>query len=232
MLDVDHGTYPFVTSSNPVAGGVCTGAGVGPTRIDRVIGVIKAYTTRVGSGPFPTELFDADGEKLWKVGGEVGVSTGRDRRCGWYDAVVGPLRRPRQRPHRSLPHQARRAVELGAGAGVRRVRRRRRAARRDADDPDRVPPRQADLRVPPRLVGGHLRLPRVRRPARSTPRPTCGRWSRCPAPASGASASAPGASRHSRYPSVVEVRGAQRRASKPRTPATLIKQGTGPSSRT
>ena len=71
-----------------MAGGVCTGAGVGPTRIDRVIGVIKAYTTRVGSGPFPTELFDADGEKLWKVGGEVGVSTGRDRRCGWYDAVV------------------------------------------------------------------------------------------------------------------------------------------------
>ncbi len=88
MLDVDHGTYPFVTSSNPVAGGVCTGAGVGPTRIDRVIGVIKAYTTRVGSGPFPTELFDEDGEKLWKVGGEVGVSTGRDRRCGWYDAVI------------------------------------------------------------------------------------------------------------------------------------------------
>ena len=88
MLDVDHGTYPFVTSSNPIAGGVCTGAGIGPTRIDRVIGVIKAYTTRVGSGPFPTELFDADGEKLWKVGGEVGVSTGRDRRCGWYDAVV------------------------------------------------------------------------------------------------------------------------------------------------
>jgi adenylosuccinate synthase len=88
MLDVDHGTYPFVTSSNPVAGGVCVGAGVGPTRIDRVIGVIKAYTTRVGSGPFPTELFDEDGEKLWKVGGEVGVSTGRDRRCGWYDAVI------------------------------------------------------------------------------------------------------------------------------------------------
>jgi adenylosuccinate synthase len=88
MLDVDHGTYPFVTSSNPVAGGVCTGAGIGPTRIDRVIGVIKAYTTRVGSGPFPSELFDADGEKLWKVGGEVGVSTGRNRRCGWYDAVV------------------------------------------------------------------------------------------------------------------------------------------------
>jgi adenylosuccinate synthase len=88
MLDVDHGTYPFVTSSNAVAGGVCTGAGIGPTRIDRVIGVIKAYTTRVGSGPFPTELFDEDGEKLWKIGGEVGVSTGRDRRCGWYDVVI------------------------------------------------------------------------------------------------------------------------------------------------
>ncbi|MGN6253199.1 MAG: adenylosuccinate synthase [Marmoricola sp.] len=88
MLDVDHGTYPFVTSSSPVAGGVCTGAGIGPTRIDRVIGVIKAYTTRVGSGPFPTELFDADGEALQRIGGEIGVSTGRTRRCGWYDAVV------------------------------------------------------------------------------------------------------------------------------------------------
>lgn len=88
MLDVDHGTYPFVTSSNPVAGGVCVGAGVGPTRIDRVIGVIKAYTTRVGAGPFPTELFDEDGIQLQTLGGEIGVSTGRTRRCGWYDAVV------------------------------------------------------------------------------------------------------------------------------------------------
>jgi adenylosuccinate synthase len=88
MLDVDHGTYPFVTSSNPVAGGVCVGAGIGPTRIDRVIGVIKAYTTRVGSGPFPTELFDEDGIQLQTLGGEIGVSTGRTRRCGWYDAVV------------------------------------------------------------------------------------------------------------------------------------------------
>jgi len=88
MLDVDHGTYPFVTSSSPVAGGVCTGAGIGPTRIDRVIGVVKAYTTRVGSGPFPTELFDEDGSELQRIGGEIGVSTGRTRRCGWYDAVV------------------------------------------------------------------------------------------------------------------------------------------------
>jgi adenylosuccinate synthase len=88
MLDVDHGTYPFVTSSNPTAGGVCTGAGIGPTRIDRVIGVIKAYTTRVGAGPFPTELLDADGENLRRVGAEYGTTTGRERRCGWYDAVI------------------------------------------------------------------------------------------------------------------------------------------------
>jgi adenylosuccinate synthase len=88
MLDVDHGTYPFVTSSNPTAGGACTGSGVGPTRIDRVIGVVKAYTTRVGEGPFPTELLDASGEFLRATGGEFGVTTGRPRRCGWYDAVV------------------------------------------------------------------------------------------------------------------------------------------------
>jgi adenylosuccinate synthase len=88
MLDVDHGTYPFVTSSSAIAGGVCIGAGVGPTRIDRVIGVIKAYTTRVGSGPFPTELLDDDGAELQRIGGEIGVSTGRTRRCGWYDAVI------------------------------------------------------------------------------------------------------------------------------------------------
>ncbi len=88
MLDVDHGTYPFVTSSNPIAGGVGAGAGIGPTRLDRIIGVIKAYTTRVGSGPFPTELFDEDGEKLRQIGAEFGTTTGRPRRCGWYDAVI------------------------------------------------------------------------------------------------------------------------------------------------
>jgi adenylosuccinate synthase len=88
MLDVDHGTYPFVTSSNATAGGACVGAGVGPTRIDRVVGVVKAYTTRVGSGPFPTELCDADGERLRTIGGEFGTTTGRERRCGWYDAVI------------------------------------------------------------------------------------------------------------------------------------------------
>ena len=88
MLDVDHGTYPFVTSSNPTAGGACVGSGIGPTRITGVLGIIKAYTTRVGAGPFPTELFDKWGEFLQVTGGEVGVNTGRVRRTGWYDSVI------------------------------------------------------------------------------------------------------------------------------------------------
>ena len=88
FLDIDHGTYPFVTSSNCVAGAVCTGSGVGPTRIDRVLGITKAYTTRVGSGPFPTELEDDMGERLRQAGAEFGATTGRPRRCGWLDAVM------------------------------------------------------------------------------------------------------------------------------------------------
>ena len=88
LLDVDHGTYPFVTSSSPTAGGACVGSGVGPTRITKVLGILKAYTTRVGSGPFPTELTDDQGEWLRKVGGEYGVTTGRARRTGWFDAVI------------------------------------------------------------------------------------------------------------------------------------------------
>jgi adenylosuccinate synthase len=88
LLDVDHGTYPFVTSSSPTAGGACAGSGIGPTRITRVIGILKAYTTRVGAGPFPTELVDGQGEWLRKTGGEYGVTTGRPRRTGWFDAVI------------------------------------------------------------------------------------------------------------------------------------------------
>lgn len=88
MLDIDHGTYPYVTSSNCTAGGACTGTGIGPTRIDRVVGVMKAYTTRVGEGPFPTELNDEVGEQLRQLGGEFGATTGRPRRTGWFDAVV------------------------------------------------------------------------------------------------------------------------------------------------
>jgi adenylosuccinate synthase len=89
LLDVDHGTYPFVTSSNPTAGGACAGSGIGPTKITAVVGILKAYTTRVGSGPFPTELHDVMGERLRKTGGEIGVTTGRARRVGWFDAVIG-----------------------------------------------------------------------------------------------------------------------------------------------
>jgi adenylosuccinate synthase len=89
LLDLDHGTYPYVTSSNPVAGGACVGAGVGPTMIDRVIGVAKAYTTRVGEGPFPTELHGELGQLLCDRGAEFGTTTGRRRRCGWFDAVIG-----------------------------------------------------------------------------------------------------------------------------------------------
>jgi adenylosuccinate synthase len=89
LLDVDHGTYPFVTSSNATAGGACTGSGIPPTRISRVIAIIKAYTTRVGEGPFPTELLDDQGEFLRTAGAEFGTTTGRPRRCGWFDAVIG-----------------------------------------------------------------------------------------------------------------------------------------------
>jgi len=88
QLDIDHGTYPFVTSSNTIAGNACTGSGFGPSHIDCVIGILKAYTTRVGEGPFPTELFDKVGDELQQKGGEFGATTGRKRRCGWLDGVV------------------------------------------------------------------------------------------------------------------------------------------------
>ncbi|MEU6787652.1 adenylosuccinate synthase [Nonomuraea angiospora] len=88
LLDIDHGTYPFVTSSSPTSGGACAGAGIPPNRLTKIIGILKAYTTRVGSGPFPTELTDEVGEWLRQTGGEYGVTTGRNRRCGWFDAVI------------------------------------------------------------------------------------------------------------------------------------------------
>jgi adenylosuccinate synthase len=93
LLDVDHGTYPYVTSSNSTSGGICSGLGIGPDKVDGVLGVIKAYTTRVGEGPFPTELHDAQGEYLREHGGEYGATTGRPRRCGWFDAVAGAYAR-------------------------------------------------------------------------------------------------------------------------------------------
>jgi adenylosuccinate synthase len=91
LLDIDHGTYPFVTSSNTTAGGACTGSGIGPTRIDEIIGVTKAYMTRVGNGPFPTELHDDEGERIRELGQEYGATTGRARRCGWFDATIARM---------------------------------------------------------------------------------------------------------------------------------------------
>ncbi|MBW3624855.1 MAG: adenylosuccinate synthetase, partial [Armatimonadetes bacterium] len=88
LLDLDYGTYPFVTSSHPIAAGACLGTGIGPRHIDRIIGVVKAYTTRVGTGPMPTELHDEDGEKIRRRGNEFGTTTGRPRRCGWLDVVL------------------------------------------------------------------------------------------------------------------------------------------------
>jgi adenylosuccinate synthase len=88
LLDIDHGTYPYVTSSNPTAGGACTGLGIPPTAIQSIVGIVKAYCTRVGNGPFPTELDDEDGEKLRKIGAEFGATTGRPRRCGWLDLMA------------------------------------------------------------------------------------------------------------------------------------------------
>jgi len=88
MLDIDHGTYPFVTSSSPTAGGACTGSGIGPTKIESVLGIVKAYSTRVGEGPFPTELTGPEGDQLRAIGDEYGTTTGRARRCGWFDSLV------------------------------------------------------------------------------------------------------------------------------------------------
>ena len=116
LLDIDHGTYPFVTSSNPTAGGALTGTGIGPKAIDRVIGVAKAYISRVGTGPFPTELDDEVGDAMVELGGEYGTVTGRRRRCGWID-LVAALCRPHQRPDRALPHQARHPLPLRLDPG-------------------------------------------------------------------------------------------------------------------
>ena len=126
MLDVDHGNYPFVTSSSATAGGACTGSGIPPTRIDRVVAIVKAYATRVGEGPFPTELLHEKGDALRNAGAEFGTTTGRPRRTGWFDARDRPVRRPDQRGHRLRADQAGRADRHGRGAGVRGLRDRRR----------------------------------------------------------------------------------------------------------
>ena len=129
LLDIDHGTYPFVTSSNPTAGGALTGSGIGPKMIDEVIGVAKAYISRVGTGPFPTELFDDVGERMISIGGEYGVVTGRRRRCGWlvlynctpvYEELPGwKVDITGVTEYHDLPKEAQRYIELiEARAGV------------------------------------------------------------------------------------------------------------------
>ena len=170
LLDVDHGTYPFVTSSNATAGGACTGSGIPPTRISRVIAVVKAYTTRVGEGPFPTELLDAKGEQLRDAGAEFGTTTGRPRRCGWFDA---PIARYAARINGVTDFVL---TKLDVLTGMDEVpvcvalRDRRRAGRRGADQPGRVRPRRPDLRDVPGLDGGHLEGAHARRPAAQRPR--------------------------------------------------------------
>jgi len=119
MLDVDHGTYPFVTSSSCTAGGACTGSGVGPRRLDRIVGVAKAYVTRVGEGPFPTELFDDDGDRIRRVGGEYGTTTGRPHRCGWYDARA--LCRAVERHSRAVLDDARRRQPVAGSQDLCRL---------------------------------------------------------------------------------------------------------------
>ena len=169
LLDVDHGTYPYVTSSNPTAGGACTGSGIGPTRIDRVLGILKAYTTRVGEGPFPTELLDDDGERLRTIGGEVGVTTGRDRRCGWFDA---PIARYATRVNGMTDYFLTKLDVLSSFEDIPVCV----AYDIDGQRVDEVPPTQTDfhhatpdLRGAPRLGDRHLRRARVRRPAGQLP---------------------------------------------------------------
>ena len=129
MLDIDHGTYPFVTSSSAAAGGACTGTGVPPTRIGGIIGVSKAYITRVGSGPFPTESTDAAGDLLRREGNEFGAVTGRPRRCGWFDAPLLRYTAMVNGFDTLHDHQARRARSSGRNSGVRRLS----SAREDRD---------------------------------------------------------------------------------------------------
>ena len=193
-------TAPIRSSPRPTRppAAPAAGSGIGPTRITRVIGILKAYTTRVGSGPFPTELFD-----------DIRRVPAQDRRRGRRDHRPAaplrlvrrghrPVRDPGQRHHRLLPHQARRAVRAGAGADLRRLRRRRRAGRRDADDPDRAsttPSRSTSSCPAGSRTSRQCRD--LRRPAGRTRRPTCGGWRSCPAPGSPRSASAPAATRPS-----------------------------------
>ena len=197
LLDVDHGTYPFVTSSSATSGGACTGSGIPPTRIERVIGIVKAYTTRVGEGPFPTELFDDSGEFLRKTGQEYGTTTGRPRRCGWYDAVIA---RYAARINGVTDFVL---TKLDVLTGLDKVPV---CVAYDVDGVrhDEMPVNQTDFHhakpIFEELPGWWediSRRPRARRTCRPTRAPTSRRSRRCRVPGSPRSASVPGATRPS-----------------------------------
>ncbi len=155
LLDVDHGTYPFVTSSNTVSGQAAAGSGLGPCAVGFVLGIVKAYTTRVGSGPFPTELEDEVGRRLGERGHEFGTVTGRPRRCGWFDAVLVRQSVRHQRHRRHRPDQARRARRLRRAEDLRRLRARRPAISTISLRPARPGGRAAGLRDHGRLEREH-----------------------------------------------------------------------------
>ena len=165
LLDVDHGTYPFVTSSSTIAAGACTSAGIGPTAITSVIGIAKAYTTRVGGGPFPTELTDALGDRLREAGGEYGATTGRPRRCGWLD--VAALRLAVR--WNGLAGLALTKLDVLRGMGslqdLRRLHRRRRGVDELPTDPGEIDRARARLRGARGLGRRHARGSRLRRAA-------------------------------------------------------------------
>jgi adenylosuccinate synthase len=156
LLDIDHGTYPYVTSSNCVAGAAAAGAGIGPMHLHYVVGITKAYSTRVGSGPFPTELSDSVGERLRQRGQEFGATTGRPRRTGWFDAAA---------LKRSLHHQARRARRRGKPEDLRRLRRRRQSERHPAGGGGGTRVLRAGVRGAAGLGSEHRRREEIRRPA-------------------------------------------------------------------
>ncbi len=164
LLDLDHGTYPFVTSSNPIASGAATGIGIGPTRIDRVLGVAKAYVTRVGEGPFPSEIEGPDQERLRDLGGEFGTVTGRAAPLRLARPRRAPLRRARQRHHVARADEARRPLRLRRAPRLRPLP----PARRLRDPalpgaPERLPPRDADLGDAPGLARAARRRRHPRR---------------------------------------------------------------------
>ncbi len=176
LLDLDHGTYPFVTSSNPVAGYALASAGVGPHFVDRVVGIVKAYITRVGAGPFPTELIDDVGERLGTRGKEFGTVTGSQTPLRLVRRVPRSVRRARERPHRAVRDEARRALGSGDREDLHGVPRLRPGVRRHAPAPVGVPRRRAHLRGARGLARGDRRLPHLRGSARSRPRRTCAAW--------------------------------------------------------